>query len=124
MAIINERKAGNNFVTDTIQNMDGTTTTMYRLPNPQEAVEVKFDDMSTNKQIEPNKDGKTIILMKGAGTVTFKAGDTFAGLNDYTATVTTEAFVALESAKFVNKRTGLITVEKTGSVQLAVLEVR
>lgn len=124
MAVINERKASNNFVTETIQNEDNTTTTMHRLPNPQEAVEVAFATIGADSYIEPNKDGKTIVLMKGAGTVTFKAGDTYASLNDYTATVTTEAFVALESSKFVNKKTGLIKVEKTGNTQVAVLEVR
>lgn len=129
MAIINARVAGNNFVTDTIQNMDGTTSTMYRLPNPQEAVEINPADVALagaeeKTYIQPNKDAKTIVYMEGTGSVTFKAGDTFAGLHDYTANVTSKAFVAIESAKFINKRTGLIEVIKTGNTKLAVLEVR
>ena len=69
------------------------------------------------------KDHKTVFVIvnadSGAKTVTFKAGDTYQGVKDLvvSAAVGTN-FIWLDSARFVNKETGLITVttdEATGS---------
>lgn len=121
MAIINERKANNNFVED---------GGLFRLPNPQEAVKVAYSTAlsATPQYIKLNKDHKSIILLKvaTAGKVKFSKGTSMAGIMDYeTETLAQgEHFLALESAKFVNKETGEIAVTGTGSITLAVLEVR
>lgn len=128
--IINERKSSNNFVTD---------GTLYREPKPQEAVAVAFTDIQKGGNadgyfFEPFKDHKTIILIKSAEssdakTVTFKKGDAYAA-GDYTVSVAAGAtlFVTLDSARFVDKETGLIEVETNDTtaskIYVAVLEVR
>lgn len=76
----------------------------------------EFITSSDTITIEPDfKDHKTIFVIvnadSAAKTVTFKAGDTYAGLKDLavSAAVGTN-IIWLDSAKFVNKDTGVITV--------------
>lgn len=133
---INERKASNNF----IDCGDG----IYREPKPQEALEAAFTAITAKvttpgsantNYILPTKDHKTLVLIKSAEasdakTVTFKKGNSYQGVADFTVTVAAgkELWVTLDSAKYADKETGLIEVdtsETTASkIFLAVLEAR
>lgn len=127
--IINERKASNNFVSD---------GALYREPKPQEATAIAWTDIQKGGAdayyIEPFKDHKTIVLIKSAEAsasknVTFKKGTAYAA-GDYVVPVPAgaELFVTLDSARFVDKNSGLIEVETddttASKIYVAVLEVR
>lgn len=120
MAVINKQTDHKNM----FQDANGT----YRLPNPQEAVAVQFTSIgaqSAPSQIANIKDHKTIILLKGTGTAVFTKGTGFAGVKDAEIAVSGEMFMSIDSARFMDKQTGLINVyAKTGSLEIAVLEVR
>jgi len=132
--IINARAANNNFIAAG----SDANGTIYREPKPQEALPIAWTDIQKGGAdayfIQPTKDHKTIVLMKSAEasdakTVTFKAGNSYAA-GDYTETLAAgaEKFVAIESAKFADKYTGLIEVETNDTtaskIYLSVLEVR
>lgn len=70
------------------------------------------------------KDHKTIFAFESTNTgdvsVTFKHGDTYQGVQDLTVTVPSgKSYIWLDSAKFVRKETGEITVETTAAGSLA-----
>lgn len=98
---------------------------IYRVPNPWEVANIEYTALSTSGvQIEVKKDHKAIILLKGAGNVTFTKGTTLAGIADRVVTSTADGvFLAIDSAP-VTDRDGLITVKGASSISIAVLEVR
>lgn len=73
------------------------------------------------------KDHKTVFVIDAAaaGNVTFKAGDTYQGVNDLI--VEAEAgvnMIWLDSAKFVDKTTGKITIESEKAITIFGYEMR
>lgn len=104
------------------------TDDLPRLPKPQEVTGVVMNTISTDGvEIAPFKDHKTILLFSGTGKAKIKAGNTFASRDDLTVQGTTAGvFVAIESAKFMDKETGKILIQLEGSTALsvAVLETR
>lgn len=98
---------------------------IYRVPKPWEAANIEYTALTTaGIQIEVKKDHKAIILLKGAGQVTFTKGNTLAGIADKVVTSTADGvFFEIDSAP-VTDRDGLITVKGAASISIAVLEVR
>ena len=73
------------------------------------------------------KDHKTVfvIVAGAAGNVTFKAGDTYQGVNDLVVEAPQgTSMIWLDSAKFVNKTTGKITVESAKAISIFGYEMR
>lgn len=75
------------------------------------------------------KDHKTVFTAVGGSAnavLTIKAGDSYQGVNDFTITVPTGATVQfwLDSAKFVDKTTGKITVKSDKAITLFGYEMR
>ena len=80
---------------------------------------------SAGNTIAPDfKDHKTLFVIANTSgadkVVTFKAGDTFQGVNDLLVTAPSgTTYIWLDSAKFANKETGVITVESSVSTSLS-----
>lgn len=97
-----------------------------RLPKPQEVTDIVFTALSsTGVEVSEFKDNKTIFIVKGSGDAVFKAGNTFAGREDLTVKAsTTGVFVAIESAKFIDKETGKIKITGDSTASIAIVETR
>lgn len=70
------------------------------------------------------KDHKTVFgftnTLGATASVTIKAGDTYAGVNDLDLTIPTgTSYIWLDSSKYVDKEKGEITVTTTASQSLA-----
>lgn len=82
-------------------------------------------------KIEANyKDLHTVVHVLGsaAGAITVKAGNGYAGVNDYAFEVTNGGYTAvvLDSARFMNvtgEDRGYIVMEATGACKIAVIEM-
>lgn len=98
---------------------------IYRLPRPWEVAPATPITLSTDgKKIKVSKDHKTIIMLKGAGNVTFTSGTTLAGVRDKVVTSTADGvFLAIESAPVADGE-GLITVKGASTISMIVMEVR
>lgn len=72
------------------------------------------------------KDHKTVFQFNNTdastASVTFKKGDSYAGVNDLTVTVPVGlSFIWLDSAKFADKKSGKITVTTTATEKLTII---
>lgn len=73
------------------------------------------------------KDHKTVFVITAAAAanVTFKAGDTYQGVNDLTvAAPAGTSLMWLESAPFADKETGKITIESDKAIAIFGYEMR
>lgn len=70
------------------------------------------------------KDHKTLFVIANTSgadkVITFKAGDSYQGVNDLAVTAPSgTTYIWLDSAKFADKETGVITVESSVSTSLS-----
>ena len=93
-----------------------------------EGKELAFESITTaGAALEfDGSDHKTLIIAKGAGTLTINKGNGIQGVVDATVTVTEQAGVVLESGFFkqvTGEDAGRVTVKPSAAMEIAVVKL-